>query len=413
MSKKVNNEQKEIHVGGLSMDIEAEKNMSEENDEQDLSATVIGRHFMSGLHNYGRFEPGCSIEEACKDIMNARKNEKLVKGNDVKKELNRKYGVGTRVLEIARQMNDPDVNQLIETYKLEKVKRNKTLNAIIKAVEDKSKKMVVSGIYGQLGENNKINGGNNDMGIESIVDILNVVGNDIQISVVERPENGLYRSHISGEKVSEIYGGSLDVVYNKSTGEVVYLATKPEGKIIVSDLEEIETTGYLDANSFGDYNVLESKSVNMQDQIDEYEDQEEAIQEKIQQLNDVCDAEADRILAVKCFIGSPDSKCECVSLKDNENCRIVDFNLFNGSLILNIGLDPVGFEIDKDMNSFTDILIRFNDSDIDENDEVVEYVGYRKTIAEILNEGLGCWYSYGKDLYLNPLEYRGLTKLYV
>lgn len=215
-------------------------------------------------------------------------------------------------------------------------------------------------------------------------------GKNIHINKV----NGKGYTTLKSGKLVDKYDSFINVVVDIETDEILKIDLEPRTERIEENMKEAQ--------------IIEEYDTCSQDQINAFESQEESIQEKIEQLNGVVENECkSEIYRLPVMVTTTDSDCDEREFINGENCRILSFDIFNGALVLNIGLEPIDTIITRDMCCSNDAIIVFKS-----DDEEIET--FEMSIANIINSGLGCWYSYKNEvMYLSPLEWRGMSKLFI
>lgn len=236
---------------------------------------------------------------------------------------------------------------------------------------------------------NKENGGNKMKDYKYLCEVLHDNGDVVCLTTAINDK--LSRLLITSGKLVDEYNSFIEIIYCSENDEIVTMELKD--KVLVEDT--------CDSNNGTE--IIEDYEVSLQDQLDTFENQEESIQEKINQLNEELDAEyKSMIYKIPVKVSSVNGELDDREFVHGENCLIISFDIFGGALVLNMNLDPVSTVIRRDMDSSnqTIIVLKSNDSESDT---------YEMTIGNIIDSGLGCWYDYEKDaLYMTPLEWMGM-----
>lgn len=371
------------------------------------------------------------VEEAFKDVLNSRKElkeDKLSKkevqevidsfvnpenATELAKELlNEKYGKMT-IFELAKKLEDPIIDQMQEKA----IQESNEEREFMDKLKEKTSEMLSESISNRidvynhqwtnnnlkpnmlsnteiakiaLKATNKINGGKEMKEYKYLNELLEANGEEDL--VLTAPINTkLNRTLLASGKLVDKYDSFIEIISVKGTGEIITVELKD--KVLDEDKSE-------DNNGT---EIIEDYEVSLQDQLDTFENQEEAIQEKINQLNEELDEEyRSMIYKIPVKVSNVNGELDDREFVHGENCLIISFDIFGGALILNMNLEPAGTVIRRDMESAnqTIIVLKSNDEESDT---------YEMTIGNIIDSGLGCWYDYKKDaLYMTPLEWMGM-----
>lgn len=311
-------------------------------------------------------------------------------------------------------------NELNEKIILNKVERDKKDNTIIKYNEkaqeetDIKHKIINSTTYGAIDGIDIETGEHVDEIVDDgyvcesakfdLVDKITIPKGEGEFMI---NENNKINENVKSDCVF-ICGKPYDINREFSTLELdddnledVYDYNTLSEVIEAGDIDEIESI----YNNEGDVEIMNNP-------FEEYEEIEKSIEEKRESLEKMCDEESTKI--IECKVGD-----KIFELEQGMNCNIVDFNIFNGALIVNIGLTPLGAYITPDMNSFLDAEIEFLYEELEDSGDGVivalkDLGTFRMSMRNILEDGLGAWCSFDNEEFrLSPLEFRGLTTLFV
>lgn len=369
-----------------------------------------------------------SMEEAVKDTLDSRKEWKEEKLNSRKDILeNRILSSQRTVNDFDSKRNNKDIDNWLRDYKylhdilhsngtndnftvMHRIDNNlyRTVltegklvdkcNSFISIIFNKNTDEVVSLELKDksLFENiSKKDGGNNMKKYNYLCELM--ADNETTSVNGYRINNRICHAIIKEGKLVDEQNADIDVLYDDETDEIKSLELIPRGEVIEDKNDDMM-----------EEQIIEEYDVCTQDQIDAFENQEEAIQEKINQLNDDVDGiYRTEIYKIPVMVSTIDGDCEEREFVNGENCRIVSFDIFNGALILNIGLEPIDTIITRDMRCSNDAIVVFASED-------PEIEQFEMSIANIINSGLGCWHSYDKsELWLTPLAWRGMSKVFM